>query len=151
MSVGHLFITRLWLHDNWSVRKLLKWISILKPYWMNNGQAVCDYVLMYWKDSTSIHSDPLGPLDGKVAALIGDYLIMTPNQDVIWFPPWGKRNIRLHANIRYGFDDLTLWPQSYMIKYPYLGTIPRKPDSEDDPLSIMWWHPHLSSLQKPSY
>ena len=146
MSVGHLFITRLWLDDEWSVRKLLKRISILKPYWMNNGQVVRDYVLMYWKDSTSIRSDLLGPFDGKVAALKGDYLITTPNQDVIWFPPWGKRNVCLCANIWYGFDDLTLWPQPYMIEYPYLSAIPRKPDSEDDPLSIMWWNPTQSDF-----
>ena len=92
---------------------------------------------MQGSTTSSICLDPLGPFDGKVAAVIGNYLITTPNQDVIWFPPWGKRNIRLRADIRYGFDDPTLWPQPYMVNYPYLGTIPRKPDSEDDPLAIM--------------
>ena len=33
-----------------------------------------------------------------------------------------------------------------MIEYPYLGAIPRKPDSEDDPLSIMWWNPTQSDF-----
>jgi hypothetical protein len=49
--------------------------------------------------------------------------------------------VHLRADIQYGFDDPTLWPQLYMIEYPYLGAIPRKPDSEDDPLSVMWWNP----------
>ena len=90
--------------------------------------------------------DPLGPFDGKVAAILGEYLITTPNQDVIWFPPWGKRNVCLRADIRYGFDDPTLWPQPYLIDYPHLGAIPRKPDSEDDPLAIMWWNPTESDF-----
>lgn len=84
---------------------------------------------------------PLGPFDGKVAAVINDWLITTPNQDIIWLPPWGKRRVRLRADVRYGFDDPTLWPQAYIIQYPHLGAIPRKPDDPNDPLSIMWWDP----------
>ena len=33
-----------------------------------------------------------------------------------------------------------------MIEYPYLSAIPRKPDSEDNPLSIMWWNPTQSDF-----
>ena len=90
--------------------------------------------------------DPLGPFDGKVAAVIGDWLITTPNQDVIWHPPWDKRSVRLRSNARYGFDDPTLWPQAYVIQYPHLGAIPRKPDDPHDPLSLMWWDPTESDF-----
>ena len=103
---------------------------------------------MHWKGSTtlSIYLDPLGWFDGKVVAILGEYLITTPNQDVIWYPPWGKRDICLCANVRYGFDDPTLWPQPYLIDYSHLSAIPRKPDSEDDPLAIMWWNPTKSDF-----
>jgi len=83
----------------------------------------------------------LGPFDGKAGAVLGDWLITTPNQDIIWLPPWSQRRVRLRADVRYGFDDPTLWPQSYVIEYPHLGAIPRKPDDPNDPLSIMWWNP----------
>ena len=76
-----------------------------------------------------------------MASVIGDWLITTANQDVIWHPPWDRRSVRLRANVRYGFDDPTLWPQAYVIEYPHLGAIPRRPDDPKDPLSIMWWDP----------
>jgi hypothetical protein len=83
----------------------------------------------------------LGPFDGKAAAVIRNWLITTPNQDIIWEPPWGSRNVRLRSDVRYAMDDPTLWPQPYIIDYPHLGAIPRKPDDDRDPLSIMWWNP----------
>ena len=73
--------------------------------------------------------------------MVGDWLITTPNQDIIWQPPWGKREVRLRSDVRYATDDPTLWPQPYIAEYPYLGAIPRKPDDDRDPLSIMWWNP----------
>ncbi|KAK2459567.1 hypothetical protein APHAL10511_008416, partial [Amanita phalloides] len=89
---------------------------------------------------------PLGPFDGKVTTVIGDWLITLPNQDVIWHPPWDKCNVCLRADARYGFDDLTLWPQAYVIEYPHLGAIPQKPDDLNDLLSIMWWDPMESDF-----
>ena len=77
---------------------------------------------------------------------MSDWLITTPNQDVIWHPPWDKRSVRLRADARYGFDDPTLWPQAYVIQYPHLGAIPRKPDDLNNPLSIMWWDPAESDF-----
>ena len=77
---------------------------------------------------------------------MGDWLITSPNQDVIWHPPWDKRSVRLCADARYGFDDPTLWPQAYVIEYTHLGAIRRKPDDPNDPLSIMWWDPTESDF-----
>ena len=50
----------------------------------------------------------LGPFDGKVAASIKDLVITTPNQSWIPFPPWGKRSLRLRADMHYADDDFTL-------------------------------------------
>jgi hypothetical protein len=49
--------------------------------------------------------------------------------------------VQLRADLRYGPDDPTLWPQPWVEMYCHLGAIPRKPDDSNDPLSIMWWDP----------
>ena len=49
--------------------------------------------------------------------------------------------VKLRADVRYGPDDPTLWPQPWVANYCHLGAIPRKPDDPNDPLSIMWWDP----------
>ena len=49
--------------------------------------------------------------------------------------------VKLRADIRYGPDDPTLWPQPWVENYCHLGAIPRKPDDPNDHLSIMWWDP----------
>jgi hypothetical protein len=52
-----------------------------------------------------------------------------------------KSEMKLHADIRYGPDNATLWPQPWVEMYCHLGAIPRKPDDPNDRLSIMWWEP----------
>ena len=52
-----------------------------------------------------------------------------------------KKEVHLRADFRYGPDDPSLWPQPWIVEYPHLGAIPRKPDDPLDPLSIMWWDP----------
>ena len=52
-----------------------------------------------------------------------------------------KSEMKLRADIRYGPDDATLWPQPWVEMYCHLGAIPRKPDDPNDRLSIMWWDP----------
>ena len=72
--------------------------------------------------------------------MIGDWLITMPNQDVMWLPPWDKCCVCLRANVRYGFDDPTLWPQVYVVEYCHLGAILRQPEDYNDPFNIMWWN-----------
>jgi hypothetical protein len=84
---------------------------------------------------------PLGPFDGRVAAVIEDFVCTTPNQNCIFLPAMQNADVRLRADVRYGPDDPTLWPQPWVERYCHLGAIPRKPDDPDDPLSIMWWDP----------
>ena len=51
------------------------------------------------------------------------------------------REVFLRSDFRYGPDDPTLWPQPYLVQYPHLGAIPRRPEDPNHPLSIMWWNP----------
>ncbi|KAF8801224.1 hypothetical protein BYT27DRAFT_7262258 [Phlegmacium glaucopus] len=84
---------------------------------------------------------PIGPFDGKVAAAIQDFVCTTPNQNQILLPPMQRRDVYLRSDFRYGPDDPTLWPQPYLLEYPHLGAIPRRPEDPNDSLSIMWWNP----------
>ena len=52
-----------------------------------------------------------------------------------------KKEVYMRADYRYGPDDPTLWPQPWIVQYPHLGAIPRKPNDPKDTLSIMWWDP----------
>jgi hypothetical protein len=52
-----------------------------------------------------------------------------------------KSEVKLRADVRYGPDDPTLWPQPWVEFNCHLGAIPRKPDDPNDCLSIMWWDP----------
>jgi len=85
---------------------------------------------------------PLGPFDGKAAAIIKAFLYTTPNQDVIWALGSTRDGVYLCADLRYGPHDPTLWPQLYVPDLCHLGAIPSKPNMDlDDPLLIMWWNP----------
>jgi hypothetical protein len=52
-----------------------------------------------------------------------------------------KTEVKLRADVRYGPDEATLWPQPWLEMHCHLGAIPRKPDDPNNPLSIMWWEP----------
>jgi hypothetical protein len=55
--------------------------------------------------------------------------------------------VKLRADVRYGPDDPTLWPQPWVRSYCHLGAIPRKPDDPNDSLSIMWWDPSSDDFE----
>jgi hypothetical protein len=84
---------------------------------------------------------PLGPFDGRVAAVVGDFVCTTPNQSRVFLPSMQETEVKLLADVRYGPDDPTLWPQPWVDMYCHLGAIPRKPEDPNDTLSIMWWDP----------
>jgi len=86
-------------------------------------------------------SVPLGPFDRRVASVLKDFVCTTPNQTCIFLSPMQKREVHLHADFCYGLDDPSLWLQPWIVKYPHLGAIPRKPVDPLDPLSIMWYNP----------
>jgi hypothetical protein len=99
--------------------------------------------------SYSYHpTEPIGPFDARVAAIIdglhpgvNDTIITSPNMDIIYKPPLGRRLVHLRNDCRYADDDYTLWPQPFMEEYCWLPVIPRCPEDPADPLSIMWWNP----------
>src|ERR1700678_2586216 len=58
-----------------------------------------------------------------------------------------KSEVKLRADMRYGPDDASLWPQPWVKMFCHLGAIPRKPDDPNDDLSIMGWEPTPDDFQ----
>ena len=92
--------------------------------------------------SFNMASVPLGPFDGRVAALHPrhpDFYIATPNQEDVFSPP-GPCNVFARFDGRYGPDDHTQWPQPFSHSAPYLCCIPKREGQAVED-SIMWWNP----------
>ncbi|KAJ6631633.1 hypothetical protein B0H10DRAFT_2207256 [Mycena sp. CBHHK59/15] len=89
----------------------------------------------------------LGPFDGRVGAVIqmgGASFFITSNARYIpGLPITHENKIFIRADMWYGPDDPTLWPQAYSSAFCHLGTIPKKPTSEKKikEHGIMWWDP----------
>ena len=82
---------------------------------------------------------PLGPFNGMVAVV--------PNQTRISLPAMQKTEVTCLADVHFGPDDPTLWPQPWVKMYCHLGSIPRKPEDPNDCLSIMWWNPTIDDFK----
>ncbi|KAF9053486.1 hypothetical protein BJ165DRAFT_1524180 [Panaeolus papilionaceus] len=63
----------------------------------------------------------LSPYDGKVGAIIGEFIYTTPNENFIPLPLSGDRKVQVRRDYRYGPDDHTLWPQTYSSLAPHLA------------------------------
>lgn len=88
----------------------------------------------------------MGPFDGRVAAVIGNWLYTTPHEEYIPIPSSGEREVRLREDYRFGPDDPTCWPQPYSERFPHLGFIARPPDDPNDPLHFLRWNPIQSDF-----
>src|ERR1700742_5194572 len=88
-----------------------------------------------------LFSGPFRATDGKSACHIKEFVITSPNSEMIPQPQWNESDVRLRADYRYGPDDYTLWPQPYVEANCHLGAVSRKPSDLSNPLSIMWWNP----------
>jgi hypothetical protein len=107
-----------------------------------DGMSIC--LLLYL---VLISIVTIGPFDGRVAAVVGDFVCTTPNQTRIFLPSMQKTEVKIRADMRYGSDDPTLWPQPWDELHCHLGAIPRKPDDPNDPLLIMWWEPTCDDFE----
>ena len=83
----------------------------------------------------------MGPFDGRVVAVIEDFVCTTPNQTRIFLSSFQKTEVKLCADVHYRPDNPMLWPQPYVELCCHLGAILRKPDDLNDPLLIMWRDP----------
>jgi len=56
--------------------------------------------------------------------------------------------VKLCADLRYGPDDATLWPQPYLDNYPYLSVILRLTQDPHSQRNVMWWLPKASDFEQ---
>ncbi|KAJ7669677.1 hypothetical protein B0H17DRAFT_1209638 [Mycena rosella] len=87
---------------------------------------------------------PLGPFDGNVAthAQIGaQHFLITTNADYVPAVPSLEvpHTVYLRADMHYGMDDPTLWPQQWTAHYCHLPLIAKKGAHPE--LEVMWWNP----------
>ncbi|KAK7059992.1 hypothetical protein R3P38DRAFT_3168445 [Favolaschia claudopus] len=98
-------------------------------------------------------SAALGPFDGRVAALCTfedtDYLLTTHADYVPTLPASRQHNLFLRADLRYGPDDFTRWPQQYSPEYCHLPCVRTKTGSPPE-LSILWQDPSTKNFVKPA-
>jgi hypothetical protein len=94
------------------------------PYWLKPWQ--------YVHISTPLHLYLffivlLGPFNRQVAAVVGDFVCLMPNQTRIFLPLMQNSEVKLRVDKRYGPDDTTLWPQLWVemwAPFPESLTIP---------------------------
>ncbi|KAJ7700977.1 hypothetical protein B0H16DRAFT_1748851 [Mycena metata] len=91
----------------------------------------------------------LGPFDGRVGAVVqigAEAFFVTTNVDYIPAMPSVKtpHEVFLRADMRYGTDDPTLWPQPFSQKFCHFAAIPQREARPD--LEIMWWNPERTDF-----
>jgi len=74
--------------------------------------------------------------------------VTSPNADYIPEILDPSTEVKLRADLRYGPDDATLWPQPYLENYPYLSVIPHKTQDPHRQKSVMWWLPKASDFEQ---
>ncbi|KAJ7128578.1 hypothetical protein C8R44DRAFT_732908 [Mycena epipterygia] len=93
---------------------------------------------------------PLGAFDGKVAAwaqIGAKHYYITTNADYVPAVPSLEtpHAVYLRTDMRYGTDDLMLWPQQYTPFYCHLALISKRGSRPE--LDVMWWTPTRDDFQ----
>ncbi|KAJ7732901.1 hypothetical protein DFH07DRAFT_780746 [Mycena maculata] len=93
---------------------------------------------------------PLGPFDGKVAAVAqlgAQHYFITTNTDYVPAVPSLQlpHAVFLRSDMRDGTDDPTLWPQQWTQRYCHMPVIAEKGTRPD--LDVMWWDPSQADFE----
>lgn len=83
-----------------------------------------------------------------MAAIKDDTVVTSPNADYVPEILDPSTEVKLRADLRYGPDDATLWPQPYLDNYPYLSVIKRKTQDPHSQRNVMWWLPKASDFEQ---
>ncbi|KAJ3837372.1 hypothetical protein F5878DRAFT_662140 [Lentinula raphanica] len=90
-------------------------------------------------------ADPTSPLqsfDGRVGIILpNDYLITSPNCDVLFEPPFSTRYVRLRRNLHYFHDDPLFYPQTFNQALPHLPLIRAPSPDPKHPFAAAWMNP----------
>lgn len=97
--------------------------------------------------------DQYSAIHGKVGAVHKSWVVTSPNMNVVPEVQWGKAEVRLRKDSRFGQDDFTLWPQWHRDEVPYLACVPRKSfpgaPEESKAFAVLWWTPTHENIRLP--
>ncbi|KAJ3964176.1 hypothetical protein EV361DRAFT_980183, partial [Lentinula raphanica] len=101
--------------------------------------------LQLFPDILTRFSDPgsaLKAFDGKVGSLLeNNYLVTSPNTEILFDPPTPSRCVRLRRHLHFSHDDPLFYPQPYNEQYPHLPFI-RVPSADaNHRFAIAWVQP----------
>ncbi|KAJ3709985.1 hypothetical protein C8R42DRAFT_729717 [Lentinula raphanica] len=90
-------------------------------------------------------SDPASTLqsfDGRVGAVLpNDYLISSPNSNVLYAPPLSSRRVRLRRHFHFSHDDPLFYPQPFDETRPHLPLIRTPSPDPNHPFAAAWLIP----------
>ncbi|KAJ3778110.1 hypothetical protein FB446DRAFT_798333 [Lentinula raphanica] len=90
-------------------------------------------------------SDPastLRPFDGRTGAILpNNYLISSPNSNVLFGPPLSSRRIRLRRHFHFSHDDPLFYPQPFNDLHPHLSLIRAPSADPNHPFAAAWLIP----------
>ncbi|KAJ3751751.1 hypothetical protein F5878DRAFT_699487, partial [Lentinula raphanica] len=84
----------------------------------------------------------LHSFDGRVGAILpNDYLISSPNSNVLFNPPLSSRRIRLRRHLHFSHDDPLFYPQPFNDHWPHLSLIQAPSADPNHPFAAAWLIP----------
>ncbi|KAJ3826070.1 hypothetical protein F5880DRAFT_1610533 [Lentinula raphanica] len=92
-------------------------------------------LLTRFSDSASV----LQPFDGRVGALLeNNYLITSPNSNVLFAPPLSPQRVRLRRDLHFFHDDPLFYPQPFDELRPHLPLIWAPSNDPGHPFAAAW-------------
>ncbi|KAJ3712704.1 hypothetical protein C8R42DRAFT_647498 [Lentinula raphanica] len=90
-------------------------------------------------------SDPSStpqPFDGRVGTILpNNYLVSSPNSDVLFEPPLSSRHVRLRRNLHFSHDDPLFYPQPFNELMPHLTLVRMPSPDPNHPFAPAWVNP----------
>ncbi|KAJ3970823.1 hypothetical protein EV361DRAFT_992937 [Lentinula raphanica] len=84
----------------------------------------------------------LHPFDGRVGVILpNNYLISSPNSDVLFEPPLSSRRVRLRRDLHFSHDDPLFYPQPFNELLPHLTLIRAPSPDPNHPFAAAWMKP----------
>ncbi|KAJ3832416.1 hypothetical protein F5878DRAFT_496897, partial [Lentinula raphanica] len=80
--------------------------------------------------------------DGRVGTILeNDYLVSSPNTNVLFDPPLLSRRVRLRRDLHFSHDDPLFYPQPFDEHRPHLPLIRAPSTDPNHPFAIAWTIP----------
>ncbi|KAK0499286.1 hypothetical protein EDD18DRAFT_1349448 [Armillaria luteobubalina] len=98
-------------------------------------------LLWYYSDPLLVIPTALRPFDSLYGTILDDLdmFVVMPNTNMVMpHPPLGNREVYMHENYQYGFDDPLQWPQAFVPDYPHYACLRWCTPEVNDPLRPLY-------------